>query len=92
MSAQTDYAEKIAAMDDADFVKQAETQIWLSAFASNNSRAPAHWKVDVCYDEAGRRKQPHLYQRAYNRAYVSCGYELSESDKAAARDPSEVPA
>ena len=55
-----------AALDDTDFVKQAETQIWFSAFASNNPKAPAHKEVDAAYAEAVRRGKKWLYQRAYN--------------------------
>lgn len=67
-------------LTDEEFVKKAEMQIWLSAFASNNPRAPAHAEADAAYDEARRRKSPWLYQRAYNKAYRSCGFTPSDSD------------
>lgn len=66
--------------DDDVFVKDAETQIWLSAFANNNPRAPAHVEADAAYDEAIRRSKPWLYQRAYNKAYRSCGFTPSERE------------
>lgn len=75
------------ALDDDAFVSRAEQQIWLSAFASNNSRAPAHKEVDAAYDEAKRRSKPWLYSRAYNRAYISCGFEPSQSEIEAAKEP-----
>ncbi|XAI95145.1 hypothetical protein [Microcystis phage Mwe-JY13] len=69
---------------DEEFVKDAEMQIWLSAYANNNPRAPAHEEVDKAYDEAKRREKPWLYKRAWNQAYQSCGYELTEDDRRAA--------
>jgi len=74
-------------LDDEGFVRIAEQQIWLSAFASNNPRAPAHKEVDAAYDEAERRQKPWLYQRAWNKAYRSCGYEPSEEEVARALAP-----
>jgi len=77
-------------MDDDALVKRAETQIWLSAFASNNSRAPAHKEADAASDEANRRGKPWLYQQAWNAAYESCGHEPSERDRMAALPPQQV--
>jgi hypothetical protein len=74
-------------MTDDEFLAKAEQQIWLSAFARNNPRAPAHVETDAAYDEAQRREKPWLYQRAWNASYASCGYEPSDSDRAAAREP-----
>lgn len=74
-------------MSDDEFLDRAETQIWLSAFAANNPRAPAHQEADNAYDEAQRRKKPWLYQRAWNAAYRSAGYQPSESDIENAREP-----
>ena len=76
-------------MNDDQFVERAETQIWLSAFASNNPRAPAHKEVDAAYDEARRREKPWLYQQAWNRAYRSCGYKPSEHEIELARPAPE---
>jgi hypothetical protein len=82
------YAEKLAAMTDVELVKEGESQIWLSAFASNNPRAPAHAKADAIYDEAVSREKPWLYQEAWNRTYLLCGYEPSAEEIARARAPS----
>lgn len=72
---------------DKQFVEDAELQIWLSAFAANNPRAPAHREADAAYNEARRREKLWLYQRAWNAAYRSAGHEPSESDILAARNP-----
>ncbi len=72
---------------DEDFVKRAEQQIWLSAFASNNPNAPAHRQADLAHDEAGRRSKPWLYQRAWNSAYRSCGHTPSDRDLERAMEP-----
>ncbi|KAA5604379.1 hypothetical protein F1188_16085 [Roseospira marina] len=74
-------------LTDDEFVKQAERVIWSSAFANNNSRAPAHKEANAASDEAQARGKPWLYQRAWNAAYRSCGHEPSESDIAAAHEP-----
>jgi hypothetical protein len=74
-------------LDDDAFVERAETQIWLSAFANNNPRAPAHKEADAAYDEAERRGKPWLYNRAWNAAYRSAGHEPSERDIEAAKEP-----
>lgn len=71
--------------NDDDFVKDAETQIWLSAFAANNPRAPAHREADAAYEESRRREKPWLYQQAWNAAYRSAGYEPSDWDIKAAK-------
>ncbi len=74
-------------LSDEEFLEKAEMQIWLSAFASNNPRAPAHEEADKAYDEAKRREKPWLYKRAWNDATRSCGYEPTLQDMADARPP-----
>ena len=74
-------------MDEDEFVRVAERVLWSSAFASNNPRAPAHKQADDAYAEADRRGKPWLYQRAWNKAYRSCGYEPSANDLERAKDP-----
>jgi hypothetical protein len=74
-------------LTDDEFVKTAETQIWLSAFANNNPRAPAHKETDAAFAEARRREKPWLYQRAWNKAYLSCGHQPSDAEIEAAREP-----
>jgi len=61
------YADRLAAMDEAAFLKECEQAIWLSAYASNNSRSDYHWHADTCHDEAKRREKPELYTRAYKQ-------------------------
>lgn len=62
------YADRIAAMDDTAFSKEAEQSIWLSAYANNNPRSDYHWQADACYNEATRRGKPELYNQAHARA------------------------
>lgn len=87
MSDKEGYASRIVQMDDAVFVKEVEEKCWLSAFAASNPRSAYHWQVDACYDEAKRREKPWLYQRGWNAAYRSEGYQPSESDLKAAIEP-----
>lgn len=61
-------------LNDEDFVDKAEMQIWLSAFASNNPRAPAHKEVDSCWRYASDNGKEHLYKKAWDEAYKSAGY------------------
>ena len=74
-------------LNDDEFVTKADEQIWLSAFASNNPRAPAHAEADAAYSEAKRRGKPWLYQRAWNRAAASAGFELSAANLDAEKEP-----
>lgn len=67
------FADTLAAMTDAEFLKATENKIWLSAYASNNHRSDYHWQADACYDEAKRRGKPELYQSAFDRAKASAG-------------------
>lgn len=75
-------------MNDDEFVEEAEMQIWLSAFAASNPKAPCHKKAEEFYSEAQRRGKPWLYQRAWNKAYRSCGYMPTAEEIAAARPQS----
>jgi hypothetical protein len=68
-------------LDDKEYLAKAEQQIWLSAFANNNPRAPAHKEADNAYDEAIRRGKPWLYSRAHNNAVLSCGHDISDLDR-----------
>lgn len=67
-----EFADKIAAMDDAAFVEYTKDRIWLSAYAGNNPRSDYHWQTDACYSEAQHRGKPELYREAYDRAVASC--------------------
>lgn len=85
--AQVRTAEQWSIMTDDEFVEAAEMQLWLSAFANNNPRAPAHDEADKAYAEAKRREKPWLYQRAWNDAYESCGHTPSDAEIKAASPP-----
>lgn len=65
------YANRIAAMSEAAFLKEVEQKIWLSAFANNNPRSDYHWQADACHGEAARRDKPELYTQAFERARAS---------------------
>lgn len=59
------FADKIATLNEAAFLKEAQDRIWLSAYAGNNPRSDYHWQADACYDEAQRRGKPELYRSAW---------------------------
>ena len=63
-----EFADRLAAADEPEFLRIAEQSIWLSAYAGNNPRSDYHWQADACYDEARRRGNPDLYQQAWDRA------------------------
>jgi len=63
-----DFAGKLAAADDTEYLRLAEQYVWLSAYADNNPRSDYHWMADACYDEAKRRGKPELYEQAWRRA------------------------
>ncbi|WP_247997028.1 hypothetical protein [Brucella tritici] len=86
MTERNDYVGKLSRLSDAELVEETEQKVWLSGFAANNPRSAYHWQCDACYDEAKRRGKMWLYQQGWNKAYVSAGHELSESDIDAARE------
>jgi hypothetical protein len=63
-----EFAGKLAAASDEEYLRIAEQYIWLSAYANNNPRSDYHWQADACYHEAMRRGKPELYDRAYRKA------------------------
>lgn len=63
-----EFADKLAAASDEEYLKIAEEYIWLSAYANNNPGSDYHWKCDAAYDEAVRRGKSNLYTEAWNRA------------------------
>ncbi len=67
-SATAAYDTKIKAMSDNVLTREAESTIWLSAFAANNPRSDYHWQVDAVYDECKRRGKPEIYNEAYKKA------------------------
>lgn len=62
------FADKLAALDDAGFVSEAQNRIWLSAYANNNPRSDYHWQANACYAESQRRGKPELYGFAFRKA------------------------
>jgi hypothetical protein len=75
-----DFANKLVAADEAGYLKIAEQSIWLSAYANNNPRSDYHWQADACADEARRRGNPELYNRAWHKA-AGVPYEGEGEDK-----------
>lgn len=63
-----EYVAKINQMTDDALLDETENVIWLSAYASNNSRSDYHWQVSACYAEWDHRGKPNQYTVAYNRA------------------------
>lgn len=76
-----------ASLSEAEWLKRAQQQIWLSAFAANNPRAPAHREADRAYDDAKARDAIWMYQAAWNAAYRQAGYQPSEDSINAAKRP-----
>ncbi len=62
------YLEKLAGLTDQALMDEAEDKIWLSAWAANNPRSDYHWQCRACFEEAGKRGKPQIYQEAYNEA------------------------
>lgn len=83
-----EFAASLVEMDDEKLVETVEHYVWLSGYAASNPRSDYHWMCDATYDEARRRGKQWLYQRGWNQAYVLAGHIPSDSDLAAAREPS----
>ena len=62
------YLKKIVQMTDDQLYDECKDIIWLSAYASNNSRSDYHWKCDACYEECQRRNKSEIYNRAHTSA------------------------
>jgi hypothetical protein len=60
-----DYLTRIEQMDDVALFEECKSKIWLSAFASNNSRSDYHWHCDATYAECSRRGKTEIYSRAH---------------------------
>lgn len=77
------FADKLASLTDEEFIDVAKDTIWLSAYAGNNPRSDYHWQADACHNEAKRRGKPMLYQKAWNKAVRSAGYDhmVQEEDE-----------
>lgn len=59
------YIYKIGLMDDEKLIKETETMIFLSAFASNNPKSDYHWMCDVTYREWQLRGKVKNYEIAH---------------------------
>ena len=75
------YKAELMDITDDELVREAETKVWLSAYAANNSRSKYHAECDAVHEEARRRMKPWLYQQGWNAAYTLCGYALSDRDR-----------
>lgn len=80
-----------ASLDEKEWLRQAEQQIWLSGFAANNPRAPAHEETDRAYADAQARGAPWMYCHAWNEAYRAAGYEPSPAERERAKRPEPAP-
>lgn len=83
-----EYQDKLMTMPDAAIMREAERVTWLSAYAGNNPRSKYHWQVDDVWAETRRREKPWLYAQGYNNTCRACGFEPTDSDLEAAKEPS----
>lgn len=67
-----DFADRIASWSDEKLENEAETIIWLSAYAANNYRSDYHWQVQAIYNECSRRNKASIYTRAFEKAKACC--------------------
>lgn len=65
------YVQRLAGMDAVALRKEAESMIWLSAFANNNPRSCYHWQCDAVYDECKRRGSGVIYDEAHKSVRAS---------------------
>jgi hypothetical protein len=68
----SDYLARIKAMTDSELFKETEHKLWLSAYASNNSRSDYHWHATACYDEWMNRNKMGEYLKALEQAKANC--------------------
>jgi len=66
------YLLKLISMTNEELRKACETDIWLSAYASNNPRSDYHWMCDACYDECQRRGKSEIYSDAHKYVSTNC--------------------
>jgi hypothetical protein len=64
----SEYLAKIAAMSEAELMKETEQKAWLSAYAHNNRRSDYHWQHDACAGEWTARGRIDRYSEALERA------------------------
>jgi len=64
---ETEYRLMLHGLTDERLQSECEKQMWMAAYAANNPRADAHWKIDQCYEECEDRDQVgkgEIYDRA----------------------------
>jgi hypothetical protein len=64
-----DFADRLTAASDEEFLTIAEQCIWLSACASNNPRSDYHWQVDTCLEESRVRALLNPANDLYGQAW-----------------------
>jgi hypothetical protein len=64
-----DFLSRLKNKTDEELFDVCDNYIWLSAYASNNSRSDYHWMCDACYDECEARNRRDIYRTAWNRLY-----------------------
>lgn len=65
----SEYLEKLSAMTDEELSKEAESKIWLSAYATNNPRSDYHWHCNAVYAECTKRDpNGENYNKAWKKA------------------------
>lgn len=72
-----EYAAKIQALNNADFIAEIGTQVENAGYSSRHCAADQRCKIG--YDEAQRRNDPSLYVRAYNKAALRVGMPLDRT-------------
>ena len=70
---QNEYNVKLQKMNDEELQEESKNMIWHSAFAANNPTADVHWQADACYDEAYRRGNTEIYNKAFEDAKALAG-------------------
>jgi len=68
-----EWADKVAALDDDQFVSEGAEAIYWSAWANNNPTSDYHYQATVFYYDAQRRGNPGLYQQAFEQAKANAG-------------------
>ena len=69
-----DYVNKIQAMNDERLFNETKSNIWLSAYASNNPRSDYHWQCDLMYSEWERRGKMEKYGEAHKEVRKAEGF------------------
>jgi hypothetical protein len=66
------YLDKLKMCSESELLKETETIIWLSAYASNNPYSDYHWQKKACAIECNSRGSDlNLFETAYKRAVAT---------------------